>query len=573
MNHLQQSVFVILGAVAIGLSFTCPAPAESDETARYRAIDRLGYESENPSDAAPRLETMLTSDDSQVRWRAARALGLLGESAAATSPKLVKLLSDNDPVVQAHASIALGRIGDKSEATLEALISKVTSPDERVSRAAIQTLRLLEASPEKLAGALEQVLASDNHAVMSHALDAIVSRGSEATPFLNAALAKEKSAHWAAVAIGEIGPDAAGTTDALANLIGRTTDPQTLQLALVAIAKIGPAAEEASSAVQQVAKMTQEDGARIAACYALGAIGDESATDLLKQLASTGGPFQEMVCGWAVAKLHPNDPAAMGHAIELLVKGLESDRLELRDAAAVGLKSLDASPEQVAPVLISAVKSATPEQRSHIAFALASLGPEVVPAATKMLADPDLRDIGIEVLGRLGKDAAEGVEDLTKCLAADADDCVARAQYALASIGAEAGSAAQQVAENLSSDVEEVRHSALFALRQFGAEAQEAAEPLHEFMESTNDQFEQYATAWALAKMKLDAHLLEEVTESLQSALDSADEQVRLETIAAISDLGPAGAVFRENLQKLAKDDPSPEVRAAAEEASDGASE
>ncbi|MEM6798660.1 MAG: HEAT repeat domain-containing protein [Planctomycetota bacterium] len=561
----------------LALLIACPQVYAADGTSTgnaalavyastYSAIDNLGYAPEDAAESVPRLELSLKSDDAQVRWRAARALGLLGKASAAAAPALVGLLSDSDPVVQVHASIALARIGDKSEASLEALLGKVTSDDGRVARVAIQTLRHLGVPPEKLAGALEAVLESDDAAVMSHAVDALVNAGAEATPLLNATLAKEKASYWAAVAIGEIGPDAAGTTPALIDLVGRTADDETRQLALLALAKIGPDARESASAIRSIAESTKDDGSRIVACYALGAIGDASASDLLTKLESTGGPFQAMSCAWSLAKLNPDDPTAQDHAIEKLVGGLMSERELMRNAAAAGIKELAPPPEKIGPKLIAAVRTATQEQKSYIALALATLGPEIVPRTVNALGDPVLRDVAIEVLGRLGADAADGVDGLIECLKLDAADNVARAQYALASIGDQAGKAADGLAANLTHEAEQVRQSALFALRQIGAEAQSATGPLQEFLDSADSEFEKYATAWALSKMQLEAQVLEKVTASLNAALESDDERVRLETIAAIRDLGPAGVVFEAKLKEMAANDPSAEVRAAAKD-------
>ncbi|MEM8866370.1 MAG: HEAT repeat domain-containing protein [Planctomycetota bacterium] len=561
---LTLSYVGLLCCLGVSAEHAVGDDAVANSVDRYAEIDQLGYATDDVAAAVTTLEALLASNETAIQWRAARALGHLGSPAASAAPALVDLLAHEDPVVQVHASIALARIGDKSPSTLNALLAEVTEEDERIARTAIQTLRHLQVPPEKLAAALESVLQSDNAAVMLHAVDAMVAYGGKATPFLNAALAKEKSAYWAALAIGEIGPDAAGTVPALIDLLGRSEDPETTQLALIAVAKIGPAAFEASPTVQEIAKATEESAIRIAACYAMGAIGADSATPLLRELETTGDEFQAMACAWSLAKLHPDDPDAADHAVESLVAGLMSEREAMRNAAAAGLRELDVPAGTVSEALIAAVKDATPEQRSHIALALASLGPEVTTYAVRALADPTLRDVAIEVLGRLGADAVDGVDSLSELLQQESDELVARAQYALASIGIEAGEATESLAQNLEHKSEEVRQSALFALRQIGAGAQQAAEPLHEFLETTEDQFEQFATAWTLAKLKLDAHLLEEVTETLSEALESDDEQVRLETIAAIRDLSQAGDAFDAKLKDLAENDPSPEVRAAA---------
>lgn len=536
-------------------------------TKKYQAIDKLGYAEDNIKAAAQTLQAKLTSDDPQVRWRSARALGNLGSPAAAAVPSLVDLLEDKDPVVQLHAAIALARIGDKSEPTVDALVAQVASPDGRVARTAIQALRQLQVDPKRLAGAMEKVLETDDTAVMVYALEELVSAGPRAIPLLNAALAGNRSAYWASVAIGEMGPEAAACTDSLAAMLGKSKDSQTLVQGLIALAEIGPPARPAADAVQKLADATDDASVRVAASYAMGAIGDESATDLLRKFETTGGSLQKMVSAWSLSKLHPDDPDAQRTAISLLTQGLKSERPEVRAAAAEGLSKLGAPVEAVAPALVEALRGASDADKSNIADALASLGPAIVGPAVKALGDPELRDVAIEVLGRLGPQAADAVDGLAGQLSTDLADQIVRVQFALAEIGPEASEAADQIALNLQHKAEEVRQSALFALRQLGAEAEEAIVPLQQQMKSAEEEFERVAAAWALAKMKLNTGLLDQVTTTLMKSLDDPDEQVRLETISAIGDMNVGKAAFTEKLKAMSVNDRSPTVRAAAKKA------
>ncbi|MEM1305063.1 MAG: HEAT repeat domain-containing protein, partial [Planctomycetota bacterium] len=430
----------------------------------------------------------------------------------------------------------------------------------------IQAIRSLEVDPSRLAGALNAVLESDDSAVMSHALEALVDAGPRATPLLIEALKGDRSAYWAALAISEIGPEAAGCSDALAALCAGGNDPDTLSQALVAAAKIGPEARVVAPVAQKIAAETDSDHVRIAACYALGAVGDESATALLVDLFNGGGEFQKMVCAWSLAKLHPDDPVAEEKAISLLTAALKSDRPEVRGAAAEGLKLLGAPKAKLAAAFVEVVADASDADKVNIADALAGLGPEVAPAMINELANPQTRDVAIEVLARLGPQAVGAAEGLADQLAECTAEQLAQLQYALAEFGPEATSAADKIAGNLRDTLAEVRHSALYALRKIGAESTAARDELASLMQSAEDEFESFAAAWALAKVDLEAKTLGMVAARLEKALDHPDERVRLETIRAIKDLGPAGSPFADKLADMEENDPSAEVRSAAGE-------
>lgn len=564
MSSLLPRVFALLLGCVIA---TCACAA--DET--HEMIDDLGYQPEAASESGPKLLGYLNSDDPQHRWRAARALGNLRYEPA--TDELVALLSDSDPIVQVHASIALGRIGDDSPATIDAIMEKVTSSDERVARAALQTLKELEPGPEKLAQALEHVLEQGDAAVMTHALEAIVEAGARATPLLDKALENEKSAYWAAVAIGEIGPDAAGTLPALIKVIQNTQDPLTVQQALLAVAKLGPAAYAASEAVQQAANDTSEAGVRIAACFAMGTLGDSSATELLKRLETEGGELQKIVCAWSVAKLHPDDPDAAKHAVGLLAEALKSDRQDVREAAAIGLSRLEAPSDLVAPEMMAALDGASDHARANIVAGLASLGPAVLERATGALQKPEFRDIAIEVLARLGPQAAEAAQPLANQLSGATDKQKERIHHALGAIGPAAASTASAVAEGLESDDPAVRQSALYALRQFGEEGRAAMRPVAVFFQSTDDEFEKLAGAWTLAAMHPSGRALSATARALEAGLGHSDPMARLETVVAITDLGPGAAPLVGKLREAADNDTDAAVRDAAKEAAQSLSE
>lgn len=552
MKYAPQSLAVL--ALLSALS----QPLLADEASA--TIDKLGV-SGGPQ-AGETLAPYLDSDNAQHRWRAARALGRLGHQDAAD--KLVGLLDDSDPIVQLHAVVALGRIGDDSPETVEAIIQRVASPDTRIARASIAALRKLQPGPAKIAEAIEQVLQTEDQVVMTHVVDVLVDAGEQAAPLLQKMLEEEKAAYWAAVAISQIGPDAADAAPALAKAIERGNDAS-LHQELLAVAALGPAGDAAADAVRRVAESTDVDADRIAACYALGAIGDEDATQLLRRLKGSGGEFQRVVCAWSISKLHPNDPAAQQEALFLLTAALKSERPEVRDAAAQGLLLLEAPREKTAAALLGALDGASEEQKANIAAALAGLGPGVLDRAIQALDNPAMRDIAIEVIGRLGSEASEAAAPLADLLEDATPDQQKRINFALASIGASAGSQCKALTDCLASDDPGVRQSALFALRRMGPHASAAADALNRTLQGTDDQFDRLATAWALAAVS-SGKASDAVQEVLQKGLAHQDAHIRFETVKAIGDLDAQGAAFGDKLRDLAETDPDPEVRLLASE-------
>lgn len=582
------------------------AELDPETAAAYAEIDSLGFAEDRKSSVA-KLLGLCKSEDPQQRWRAARALGNCCTAEGAATPEMVgamtALCADTDPIVQTQAAITLGRCGDRSPTVVGALTKLVASNDERVARSAISALRNLKVDPNVLAGAMNSVLQSDNQAVMSFAIEALVEAGPRATPLLNAALRRERSAYWACVAIADIGPDAAGTVGPLIEIVRSSTDLMTVKQAMVALAEVGPAASAAASTIETRARAERSPPVQIAAAFALGSIGNPSHDVWLKEVSGDRRPMLSMVAKWALARLHPEDSQAMATAVQALAPQLANPVREVRMAAAEGLKKLSPPPEMVANAILERLEAGPPrpprlprnplrrpplpgaqdpgaaadagppsdlgpegsaEVQALIADALASLGPGVVPAATKALNNEKFRDLAVEVLGRVGPEAASAAPQLQPLVAGKDPKQVARIQFALAAMGPQASVATPQISANLKSPDNSVRQSALFALRQFGPAAAAASPDLVAVLAS-KDEFERLAAAWALARISPgDKAILAQVRPVLMEGLASKDEPSRIESILAVEELGPAEEDLMAKIAELAETDPSEEVRAIA---------
>ena len=534
---------------------------------RYVAIDDLGERHESASTVVPALQKLLADEDPQVRWRSARALGDYESQAQGAAGVLRGLLKDSDPIVQYHAAVALGKVDDKSDATVQALVGAVTSPDGRVARAAISALRSLEPDPKHVVVAMKSVLASDDDAVVLHAIEAIVERGGAAAPLLNEALKQPETAYLAAAAIQHIGPDAKATVPGLTELLGETKHSQVLIQALLALASIGPDAQSAAPQIAPLLKSTTDDTVPVAAAYALGSIGAKNADAELKAAANSDNAFLQMTAAWALARNNPGNQQLVKQAVAKLTRGLGDDDPMMRSAAAKCLELLEAPAELVAPALVALANDSDPHVIDNVVSALASRGDVVVPKAASALKNPELRDLAIKIITRVGPKAGAAVGPLVEAAAGADPEFRADIHIALAAIGPEAGAGTDVLVEALSSDDERVRHSALFALRQIGPNAAKAAPKLIEMLDAAEG-FDQLAAAWALTTVvPAKERIAPRVVPVLRLGLADSDAAERLETISAISDLGKAGATLAADLKSIAANDPDEDVRTAATDA------
>jgi HEAT repeat protein len=305
----------------------------------------------------------------------------------------------------------------------------------------------------------------------------------------------------------------------------------------------------------------------VAAAYALGSIGAKDADAALRAAMTKDNEFLQMVAAWAVAKLNPDDPATIKTAVEKLVQGLKSDNPSIRSAAAKGLQSLKAPPEMVGPELVQVINDKDPHVQNNVVEAIASLGESAVPRISKALENSELREGAVRVLRKLGPKAAGSVDALVR--AAEGADPKMRTeiQMALGAIGPQAAPATDMLAKSLGSKDAGERESALYALRQIGPPAKVAVRPLYQRM-NADDSFESKAAAWALARIAQDnPQVSTAVVRKLARGLTDADETVRLESAAALGDMGAAANAASAALEKASKDDSSESVRTAAAEA------
>ncbi len=538
--------------------------SEVDQSA---AADRLGFMPEAAAESVPVLTELLSSPSELVRWRAARALGLLGDDAAAAADALCGCCEDSSDTVKTQVALALGRIGVSSDEAVDALMALVAHEDSSVARSAIAALRNLELDPKVVVDAFAKTLEHDEHAVVIHAVEAMVEGGADAVPVINEVLKNEKIAHWGCIAIESIGADASGALPNLLKLLESSEDSLTRLNGLLAVAAIGDAARSAGGQIAAMFEASKDDTEKAAAIYALGSIGYQGADDQLAAAVASQNQMLAALGAWAGAKLHADDDEKTELAVERLTEALKSDDAQLRSAAARALGELDLPPERVTPALIAIANDPDPSVVENVVDALVTRGPEIAGKAGQALSHPELKDVALAVLERLGPDASDAVPDMIAALDNEEGPFRAKLQLALAAFGPRAKAAAPQLIQSLDASDDKVRSSAMYALGCIGQAAADAA-PLLEKKFADSSGFEKLAASWALIMIEPgNTEYASYAIEHLPEGLKNSDPGVRLECIKALGTLGASGKPVLDELRTIAMDDVDEDVRAAAEEA------
>ena len=179
---------------------------------RRSAAAALAMRGEEGADATDRLIELL--GDSEVRIVAMRALNAIGPKAGRASDALGKCLSDGDEYVRMSAALALGNLGEQAVPQLrKALYDDVP----QVGSIACEALaRLGEVAAPAVPELIEML--KGTHA-REGALLALQGIGPKAAPAVDALIEVfekgEGRNHYAAKALGNIGPDAGAAVSAL----------------------------------------------------------------------------------------------------------------------------------------------------------------------------------------------------------------------------------------------------------------------------------------------------------------------------------------------------------------------
>jgi HEAT repeat protein len=511
----------------------------------------------------------LRSSDEQVRLYALDTLGARGAKIPGAVDALVEQLRSPLPRVRVRALVALGQIGAPAGQAAKAIAALLVDTNVHVRRAAVRAFRDVHPDPAAAIPPLMNVLQDADPAVKIGATDVLAELGKPAVPALTRALGHSATAYWACLALGEIGAEAAPAVPALQDLLETSKNVELRREAVLSLGAIGPPAAPAVRALVR-ALAAEDHGVRIGAAFALGQIGPaaKAATDPLRELVDGKQPvFLRTLSVWALARINPEDHAALRTAVPMLLDGLKSREPRLRAMAGRALVDLRPEPEVLMPSLLELLQNGNPEVRPDVMNVLGGLGEAAVPGLIKALEMKEVRPRAAAILARLGPGAKEAVPALIR--AAQCTDPLARheALLALGAIGPAAKAAVPAAVKALQDLDPNVRYTACYALGKIGPPAQAAKAPLQEILGDA-DPFLGLVAAWALARIAPDcSDTAPKAVPLLVRALEDPEATVRLEAATSLRCLGPQAKSAAGALKKTIRDDPSDLVRDMAAEA------
>jgi HEAT repeat protein len=187
----------------------------SDPALRGRVLEILAALGPAAKPAVDDMIKSLADADPAVRGDAAAAIAAIGPDAAAAVPSLVKMLADEGaPVARYPAAYALGRIGPAAKPAVEQLRALATSPDEVLATVAVWSAIKIEPGDSSMFDL--------------------------AIPALRKALRAEREIVRleAAVALGDIGPEARAAIPMLELVSEEDPSKSVRSAAAAALAKI-----------------------------------------------------------------------------------------------------------------------------------------------------------------------------------------------------------------------------------------------------------------------------------------------------------------------------------------------
>ena len=540
--------------------------------------------------ALPDLIKLTADAEPRVRWHAARSVGLIGEDAVATIPTLLTLLQDADPVVATQAAAAIGNIREDDDLkslsdtdkdlyadAVTQLVGTLVHNDARVRRACLRSLRTLDPSPEQLMPVVDTVFASQDPAVILPVLQSIADMGSEAVPFLVERLKLPQGRFWASVAITEIGPGAAGATQALIEALPESALDEQLH-EVFALAAIG---EGAQSAGEALVKLYGDGDSSLHGpiLYAIGKLKYREAESVLTQTVSEESPLSA-TAAWALAKIHPDDAVLVDDAVKRMRAQCQSESAFEQAAAVSALSDLSAfmdttQRQSLGVFLGNMLVNVTEPVQEAAAAAIVRLGSDGVPAVVSLLKDTETQFVALGIISAIGESAAEVVSDIVGLLDSKDDEIVHEAILALAAIGSASAPASDRVLTILNESVQNqnevkarLHYAAAYCLGRIGSPGAMKALPRLKELSVSSDVMQATVAIWAVLQITPDdQEQFENAVPLLTEALASEVQTIRLEAIIALGDLGPRAKDAVPAIELVSEDDPVRTIRSAAQQA------
>ncbi len=396
-----------------------------DQHIRYLAADRLDDFGPKANKAVPALLTALSDDDLYVRARAASVLGSIGPEAKAAVPALLMALGDDSDYVRSQSAEALGRIRADAATVVPALIAALSDEDAFVRSRAADALAEFGPAAADAIPVLVKILRHEpdelTRGVCGRKLVEIDPTGKTFLPVLieNLRDPSAKVRRFAAWALGDLGPAAAGAVEPLAKAledseavvrvyaagalwkIDENTTPAVVD-ALVAALRgddsliRGWAAQEvrgtgpvAICAVPALIENLTSDPNDGFAADALGRIGPQAAAavePVTKLLRDKGGEIRVGVAD-ALWRIRRDDAS-----LQPLIETLGSDHPWTPQSAAIALGNIGPNAKAAVPALTELLEHPEGYVRQSVADALEKIDPAPTDGKTEKPADDD--DVG-----------------------------------------------------------------------------------------------------------------------------------------------------------------------------------
>jgi HEAT repeat protein len=265
--------------------------------------------------------------------------------------------------------------------------------------------------------------------------------------------------------------------------------------------------------------------------------------------------------------MNPDDKARYDSSVKTLAESLKDENEHVRSAAAQGLLDLKPPRELLAPIMAEMMAEKNPMVRANVADALASLGEAAVPRLIRALENDNTQGLAVEVIRRLGPKAKDAVPKLILELDDTDPEYRREVEFALAAIGPDAKEAVPALIKHLGTEETKVRYVACYALGNIGPAAKDAVPALQKNLQG-DDKFLKMASVWALLHIQPQDEPLKKVAVPLLigALTDAETDFAKEEAAIALGAIGlPEAIPAIPELEKLAKETESPDVRQAAE--------
>jgi HEAT repeat protein len=588
----------------------------------HKAGDNYGLAAKSPypqvlakmvPEAVPAVRAALKHEDPAVRRQALRTLALMGiegrERSVDVLPDVEAALKDKDKSVRAFAALALGELTERSYVPCAALDSALNDPDCHVRLAVARTLGpLTKVDLQRVAEVVATLLKGEP---FKDSWWDVVGRSSLINAYAGLKGGEDyNELFWdetAAHVLLSLGPRHNLPPETIVELLRACRYDGRHLITLLAAQ-----GSRAANVVPELAKMVNDPDypQRHKALIALGRLGKKVAGDVPEVLAALN--HRDGRTRWqaflALMRLDPTAarekfPASMHQAIN--AASASRERITLTgvshwtrclwlDCAAVLVPTTSAAADVdllgmyrtptdldimtendridnmlgVFARTTSLGKEAVPflldvwqgTQKNEALGVLVKIGPAGLPVLTKILDDPDAKDLHLkvlEVLEGMGPSAKPAAPSLVKALAGNNEEVCEKATKMFGILGPAAKDSVPGLRKLLQSKKTDVRRHAADALGFIGPEANPALPDLIDLFKDENQTLRVVAVR-AVSRIGKDA------VEPLSKALENPQEKVRLSAVEALAHLHEDAKPALPTLRQLAESDPSTEVRIEA---------